>query len=409
MNIELFRSLPDKGFKLFPVIPGGKTPAVEGWQDRATSSWDRLDWLLKGKYNAGIFTGRFQDGEALLVIDCDRKGTKNGEAFLAVAFDPLPDTFTVRTPSGGKHLYFRTTKKFPNSVEALGPGVDIRSQGGYVVAPGSSTPDGEYTIVSDAPVAYAPQWLEDLIPPPHTPSSRQALVELDRPEYIAGAIEYLDRLAKPAIEGRGGDLQTFKTACHVKDIGISEYSAMTLMEEHYNPRCVPPWEYEALAVKVNSAYRNGQNPPGAHAGATTDDFQAVAPAPPSSSERTPNPFPSIAFGDCKVDLTRIDLIEDWLPQGGMTVIYGNSHVGKTFVFCDMAFHIAAGWDWMGKRTLQKPVAIVATEGGNGIQNRMAALQIKYGARLAAEGRTVADIPDLRTPPGLSMKTLVPKT
>ena len=51
----------------------------------------------------------------------------------------LPDTFTVATPSGGEHRYFSVPKGtgLKNSASELGPGVDVRANGGYVVAPGS--------------------------------------------------------------------------------------------------------------------------------------------------------------------------------------------------------------------------------------------------------------------------------
>ena len=51
----------------------------------------------------------------------------------------------VRTPSGGVHLYISTGKDYyPNSAGALGPGIDIRSQGGYAIGAGSVSVDGSY-------------------------------------------------------------------------------------------------------------------------------------------------------------------------------------------------------------------------------------------------------------------------
>ena len=412
MDIEIFRTLPDMGLRLFPVIPDGKTPAVKNWQEKASSEWDRLGWLLKGKHNAGVFAGKYEVGNSLVVIDLDNKHGKNGQAAMDLLYDPLPETLTVKTPSNGRHLYFKTTEKIRSGVDVLGPGVDIRSQGGYVVAPGSSTPEGEYTVITQAPIADAPRWLLDLLPKAGEikENDRKPLVDLDKPEFIERATQYLETKAEPAIEGHGGDLQTFKTACMVKDIGVSEYSALVLMEEFYNPKCIPPWEHEALAIKVNSAYRNGANPPGSKA-VSTDEFEAVkqedpfaAPAEPEAPKSESKPLPLIHFAECKPDLNKIDLIEDIFSQGAASVTYGEANSGKTFVTVDMAFHIAAGWDWMGRKVFQSPSLIVAAEGGGGIRNRMAAIQIVYGARLTEEGRGLEDVPFYIIPASVDLRS-----
>lgn len=79
------------------------------------------------------------------------------------------------------------------------------------------------------------------------------------------------------------------------------------------------------------------------------------------------------------------LVKGLLDQGAMTVLYGASNTGKTFVAMDMAFHIAAGLAWGGmKVTPGFHVVYVAAEGGIGARKRAAALRRKYGS--AADGR-----------------------
>ena len=73
-------------------------------------------------------------------------------------------TVTVRSPHG-YHLYFKAPNhRVPNSASRIAKGVDIRGDGGYVVGPGSATPDGEYQFVEgrsfgEVELAQAPQWL----------------------------------------------------------------------------------------------------------------------------------------------------------------------------------------------------------------------------------------------------------
>ena len=62
------------------------------------------------------------------------------------------------------------------------------------------------------------------------------------------------------------------------------------------------------------------------------------------------------------------LVKGLMNAQSMTVIYGASGVGKTFLSLDLAFHIAAGLPWQGRRTLKGLVVYVAAEGGRGISN-----------------------------------------
>lgn len=101
------------------------------------------------------------------VLDIDVKGEVNGFDWLRQvqsANGRLPDTLTANTASGGQHLYFRHVDGVRNR-GALGPGVDVRGDGGYVVAPGSVMADGRryVWIDPDEEIAEAPQWLIDLL------------------------------------------------------------------------------------------------------------------------------------------------------------------------------------------------------------------------------------------------------
>jgi hypothetical protein len=73
------------------------------------------------------------------------------------------------------------------------------------------------------------------------------------------------------------------------------------------------------------------------------------------------------------------LVKDLLDEGSMSVIYGPSNVGKSFFVLDLAFHIAAQWEWRGHKIKQAGcVLYIAAEGGYGIANRIAALKLHHG-------------------------------
>ncbi|MBN9743574.1 DNA primase [Amycolatopsis sp. A1MSW2902] len=185
-----------QGWSVFPLKAGRKTPAVEGWQQWATSDTATIVgwWHRHPADNIGIACGPSN----LLVLDLDAPRGPPSEAVLhgrQVLADlsrrlgqPDPvETFTVSTPGGqgNEHRFFRQPPDLllRNSVgtakRGLGRGVDTRGHGGLVVAPGSLVKlDGRpsaYTVLRDLPVAPLPRWLVEWLapPPPPTPIPRQ--------------------------------------------------------------------------------------------------------------------------------------------------------------------------------------------------------------------------------------------
>ncbi|NCP62015.1 MAG: AAA family ATPase [Alphaproteobacteria bacterium] len=68
------------------------------------------------------------------------------------------------------------------------------------------------------------------------------------------------------------------------------------------------------------------------------------------------------------------LIKGLLEQGGMSVVFGASNSGKTFVALDISCHIALGWEWCGRKLRKGAVVYVAAEGGLGIAERLTAFR-----------------------------------
>lgn len=143
-KIDHARALAAQGFRVFPLIPNDKRPAIERWPDKATTDLATIDryWRSHPDANIGIATGA-----GLMVVDVDMKNGKNGYATL-IALErrhgTIQSSMTISTPSGGMHLYLRTKASVPNSVDKVGPGIDIRGEGGYVVGPGSTIDGREY-------------------------------------------------------------------------------------------------------------------------------------------------------------------------------------------------------------------------------------------------------------------------
>lgn len=80
--------------------------------------------------------------------------------------------------------------------------------------------------------------------------------------------------------------------------------------------------------------------------------------------------------DVQPVLTSRYLVKGWLDREASSVLYGESNVGKTFFALDLSLHVAAGMDWHGAKigAASGPVVYVASEGGSGIKNRIAAVR-----------------------------------
>lgn len=145
------RALALSGFKVFPLRPGDKRPLITKWQEQATNRLDQVLnwWSVTPNANIGIATG-----DGLTVIDIDTKDHNGGNGAdgaksleeIELIYGDLNPTLTVQTWSGGKHLYYKTDAPQSNKV-ALWPGIDIRGDGGYIVAPGSIIQGRPYRII----------------------------------------------------------------------------------------------------------------------------------------------------------------------------------------------------------------------------------------------------------------------
>ena len=217
------------GWPVIPLRPGGKAPALHGertctrtgpcagghrtFEQRATTDPAVIERCWNsGPFNVGIATGP----AGLLVVDLDtlkpkdKKGTPDGVAnWLALcerAGQTVPTTRRIRTASGGAHLYFTAPAgaRLGNTAGTLAPKVDTRAWGGQVVAPGSTTPTGPYSLMDNAPVAELPQWLHNALTAPQSRVSAPIrLIPARDGDRLANAV--LDReTAAVAGTGEGG-------------------------------------------------------------------------------------------------------------------------------------------------------------------------------------------------------------
>jgi Bifunctional DNA primase/polymerase, N-terminal len=170
-------ALAAHGWHVFPCLRGGKRPAVkDDWEQRASADLGlvRRYWP-SARHNIGVACGP----SGLVVLDLDTHGTiledwrmpgiRDGKDVLALicewAGQPWPATHTVTTPSGGWHLYYRAPgdAEIRNSQSLIGPMVDVRARGGYVLGECSIIGGKAYEALDDDAPAPLPPWITRLL------------------------------------------------------------------------------------------------------------------------------------------------------------------------------------------------------------------------------------------------------
>ena len=248
---DIITGYVDAGYTLTPL--NGKIPVNKNWVKTEFNPF--LD-ASEIKENYGVVL-RADD----LIVDVDPRRFPEGanviDQFakdLGISFN---DTFIVKTGGNGLHIYFKKPADIAvrNALKEY-PGIEFKSYGQQVVGAGSIHPDTgkEYQLLNKP---FAPQEAPEAL----LNAIKRAEIELDTntvdfsdsEQNILRYIKYLQS-ADAAIEGQGGDTQTFKTACRGRDFALSAQKTFELMAEHWNPRCVPVWELEDLKKKVDNAY-----------------------------------------------------------------------------------------------------------------------------------------------------------
>lgn len=178
----------------------GKHPIPFKWGEAASSDLDsvRAWWKTFKSANLGVVAG---SASGVVVVDVDpRHGGNDSLDDLLSKMGKLPDTATVITGSGGQHIYFKHPGGVVrNSAGAIGPGIDVRGDGGFVVGPGSLHSSGGFyeweasSEPADVGFAVMPQWLQKLVYEP--PRVKTSPIESDGAVIEGGRNVWLTSLA----------------------------------------------------------------------------------------------------------------------------------------------------------------------------------------------------------------------
>jgi len=387
--------LAKNGFPVFPITPNAKTPLIENWQNLATTDLEQVarTWARVPDANIGIPTANY------IVVDVDaRKGglaTLNDVPELA----ELPETIESVTWSGGSHLIYALPEHtvVGNRVNVW-PGIDIRSYGGLIVAPGSTIENCEYYwrdghSPADRRPAIAPQWLIDKCkaPKPKAQNAGERIVEADEIAWDK-ALEYIEKRAAQADEGGRNDA-AFKVAAQIYDYGVSQADAVELLQWWNSLKCHPMLEQHEIEHVAHSAmtYR-GKAIGASHPNAP--GFEAYE-TPSIAQPRTGTLFtPLLPFDATKLP-PRPWVIPTFACKGRITMLAGPGGVAKSTYTLMVAVALAAGRRDICGFEIKHPerVAIWNQEDDlDEMQRRLAAVMAKFNVAWD----------DLKSPSGLPM-------
>lgn len=237
---DLARMYASTGWPVLRLRPGAKIPlkGSHGFLDATTDTAQVEAWWLEmPDADVGIATGAVSE---LLVIDADVKNPKI-DCQQSLRELELPVTFTVQTPSGGWHFYFSlpeyrdgTTPSIGSGTQVL-PGIDLRGNGGYVVAPGCVVDGKPYKVSLNEPIEVVP---------PHLISRFASATKQNIQRDDSGHMVIADG-------SRDQSLMLIATAIRNRGVGLkSIYHCLQVINHHH---CEPPlqdWELKKIARSV---------------------------------------------------------------------------------------------------------------------------------------------------------------
>lgn len=212
--------------------------------DKALRQW----WAFRPESNIGIATG---PGFGW-VLDVDpRHGGRTSLETLMASHGVLPRTLRQQTGGGGRQAVFQWPEGggIRNSAGALGPGLDVRGDGGYVVfAPSHHASGGVYRVLEDVPPAPAPEWLLEL--------ARRANGHKNGHAFQS----HTEGRGTVYGEGTRND-RLIRVAGALRAVGTHEDAVLSALLVENERACVPPLDEQEVRDVWTSSKRYGANPP----------------------------------------------------------------------------------------------------------------------------------------------------
>lgn len=386
-NLNVALELAKDGLAVFPARAETKRPHVKDWPNVATTDPEQLrDWWRRWPDAMPALPTGERNG--FDVLDLDRKDDKDGFATLrAMGHDP--DRLagpSLDTPTGGRHIYFRHTPGLRSSAGKIGPGVDVRAEGGFVVAPGAINGKGAYGRLS-GPLNDLAKWPAGLTPPPRAPrKSKGEKTGLPFAEVADALMAIPNDGSNPDDDGRDWWLYIGMALHHETD-GDEEGRDLfhRWCDQHHKydfDKTEAAWdsfggEGRTAATILREAYKHGWHNAAAHERRLTEDLELlddcwtpeelIAPSAQAALEE----LDRIVYGEDKAPPFFLDMadmleeeapprewhVQDWIPAKTVHMLAGDGGSGKSLLGIQLAVATGTGADWLGHDVSKPGVAL----------------------------------------------------
>ncbi|KMW21587.1 bifunctional DNA primase/polymerase [Enterocloster citroniae] len=317
------------GMAVFPIKPRSKQPLTDHGLKDASKDPAQIEswWSRWPTANIGIATGAVSGGLVVIDLDVDKDKDKGIDGRVTLReweaeHEKLPNsTWLAITGRGGYHYFYHDTSTVRNRT-GIYEGIDIRGDGGYVVAPPSIHPNGNtYEWEQDPmlyPLAEASGAVFDFLVGPVMKDPETIPFEI--PEQIP--------------DGQRTTTMV-KLVCSQQAKGLSDDAIMAAVRAENEAKCVPPLTEKELKKEVFPALTRYQ--------------KGTAPYTATYDHKTRSFQPIIKKG--LVNLVSMDTVEekepewqvtDYIPRGQITVLAGDGGSGKTTVWCSIAAAVSSG-------------------------------------------------------------------
>lgn len=309
------------GLAVFPVKEKGKAPATpHGCKDATTDALQiETWWNINPQHNIGIATGSRSGGLVVIDLDIDEEKGKNGYETLKEwqkEHGDLPETWISITGNGGYHYFYRDTAANKNKV-ALYDGVDIRGEGGYIVAPPSIHPNGHTYEWEQEPGEY-----------------EIAQVNGQVIKFLLGpAPEKKQYFHQEEIIPEGQRVSTLiQLIGSQRSKGLGEAAIRAAVQAENEEKCIPPLTDQELERQVFPALKRGWMPERPYTKAC--DKGKVRQQKNNSLE--------MVTMDSAQEKEPDWLITGYIPRYQITSLAGDGGSGKTTVWCALAAAVSSG-------------------------------------------------------------------
>lgn len=322
--------------------PHGKL-APHGLKDATQDGSVICEW--PEDINIGIRTG-MESG--IVVLDVD---PRNGGDETFAALGELPPTATVTTGGGGKHLYFRLTQPMASGAHKLGQGLDIKADGGYVVAPPSIHKSGQayrWTRDPRGGIADLPaKLLERLI----RPKDHRAPVAVPTSPQSAEIVRKCLPLLSQHRRDNYDDWLGVGIVCARCGLDVTEWEAWSKGSPKYEDgACEAKWPGFAAnkdnALSVGSMLHWASVDQGKDIATVCKDLGISNGKPKGHRDDDAGPCYPIYCSMAEIEAKPIHwLWQDRFPAGMLSLLVGLEGTGKTFLALEMAARISRGDRW----------------------------------------------------------------